>query len=136
MEHLKHNVTRRGLWHLQTVMLYTAFLDIERKLRIFCNIWSLVGFKGSRRISPVGFRSLTYFQIVVGYSKENNLSETLGSRRDLWYCKQEEVCQNPECRSRVDHCCSCPILTTSYADSPRSEIFEGWKADSPSVTPH
>ena len=76
MEHLKHNVTRRGLWHFQTVMQYTAFLDIERKLRIFCNIWSLVGFKGSRRVYPVGSRSLTYFQVVLGYLKENNLSET------------------------------------------------------------
>ncbi|KAH9033762.1 hypothetical protein EDB85DRAFT_1050880 [Lactarius pseudohatsudake] len=89
-----------------------VFLDIEHKLRIFGNVWSLNGSLIFRDRSGV----LEGEQLVRGFSIRGNLR----------YCEQQVLFYDSESRSRLNHRYLRPIATTSSADR-SAGIFEDWK---------
>ncbi|KAH9023012.1 hypothetical protein EDB84DRAFT_1509555 [Lactarius hengduanensis] len=88
------------------------FLDIEHKLRVFGNVWSLNGSLIFRDRSGV----LEGEQLVRGFS----------IRRKLRYCEQQALFYDSEARSRLNHRYLRPIVTTSSADR-SAGIFDDWK---------
>ncbi len=106
-----------------------VFLTTEHKPRIFCNVWSLNG--------SLIFRGLCHF-----YRSRCLLSDVFPDRSgvlegeqlvisssipyNLWCCEQPVVHQDSESRSRLNHSCLRPIVTTPSTDRSSDRTFEDW----------
>ncbi|KAH9054860.1 hypothetical protein EDB87DRAFT_1412376 [Lactarius vividus] len=109
---------RGALEHNDTVYVLfdrpsRVFLDTEHKPRIFGNVWLLNG-------------SLI-FRDDSGVLEGEQLIRSSSIRGKLWYCEQPVVSHDSEFRSRLNHRCLRPIVTTPFGDSLTGGTFEDWK---------
>ncbi len=126
----------RALEHNDTVYVLfdgpgRVFLDTERKLRIFPNVWSLNGsliFRGSHHVSPSRFLLSDVLSDRSGVLEGEQLVRGSSIRGNLWYCDQQVVLHGPGSRYRLNHRCLRPIVTISSADRSAREISEDWTA--------
>ncbi|KAI9452685.1 hypothetical protein BJY52DRAFT_1225982 [Lactarius psammicola] len=91
-----------------------VFLDTEHKPRIFGNVWSLNG--------------LLVFRDSSGVLEGEQLVKGSGIRGKLWYCEQPVVYHDSDSRSRLNHRCLRPIVTTLSANPSLEGTFEDWTA--------
>ncbi len=124
----------RALEHNDTVYVLfdrpcRVFLDTEKKPRIFGNVWLLNGsliFRGLCRVSLFCRFLSDIFPDDSGVLEGEQLVRSSSIQGKLWYCEQPVVYRDSESRSRLNHCCLRPILTTPLGDSPAGGTFEDW----------
>jgi hypothetical protein len=106
-----------------------VFLEIEHKLRIFGNVWSLNGvfiFRGLCHVSQSRLLLSDVFPDRSGVLEGEQLVRGPTIRDDLWYCEQPVVYHDSKSHSRLNHSYLRPIVTTPSTDPSSEGTFEDW----------
>ena len=124
---LKHNDTVYVLLDRPS----RVFLHTKQKSRIFGNIWLLNGcliFRGLHQVSLSRHFLSELFSDSSGVLEGEQLVRGSSTQYKLRYCERPLVYHGSASRSRLNHRCLQPIVTTPSANPSSDEEFEDWTA--------